>query len=129
MTQPPSIVGTSAFDPVARVSPHERLKEMREQCPVFRDEPVKTWFLTRYDNVRETVNDRTLWRHWTNAEEGSLLRRMDRDDETDRIDSILSLDEPDHSRVRLPLAKAFYARITAMKPQNRFPAVIRLGRK
>lgn len=117
MTQPPSIVGTSAFDPVARVSPHERLKEMREQCPVFRDEPVKTWFLTRYDNVRETVNDRTLWRHWTNAEEGSLLRRMDRDDESDRIDSILSLDEPDHSRVRLPLAKAFYARITAMKPQ------------
>ena len=117
MTQPPSIVGTSAFDPVARVSPHERLKEMREQCPVFRDEPVKTWFLTRYDDVRETVNDRTLWRHWINAEEGSLLRRMDRDDESDRIDSILSLDEPDHSRVRLPLAKAFYARITAMKPQ------------
>ncbi|KRB40002.1 cytochrome P450 [Phenylobacterium sp. Root700] len=117
MTQPPSIVGTSAFDPVARVSPHERLKDMREQCPVFRDEPVKTWFLTRYENVRDTVNDRTLWRHWSNAEEGSLLRRMDRDDESDRIDSILSMDEPDHSRVRLPLAKAFYARITAMKPQ------------
>ena len=31
MTQPPSIVGTSAFDPVARVSPHERLKEMRAE--------------------------------------------------------------------------------------------------
>jgi hypothetical protein len=27
------------------------------------------------------------------------------------------MDEPDHSRVRLPLAKAFYARINAMKPQ------------
>ncbi|MBP6878508.1 MAG: hypothetical protein KBC34_10835 [Phenylobacterium sp.] len=112
-----SIVETSAFDPVARVSPHERLKDLREQCPVHRDEAVKTWFLTRYGDVRETVNDRNLWRHWSRSEEGALLRRMDRDDEGDRIDSILSLDEPDHSRVRLPLAKAFYARINAMKPQ------------
>ena len=112
-----SIVETSAFDPVARVSPHERLKDLREQCPVHRDEGVKTWFLTRYGDVRDTVNDRSLWRHWSRSEEGALLRRMDRDDEGDRIDSILSLDEPDHSRVRLPLAKAFYARINAMKPQ------------
>ncbi len=112
-----SIVETSAFDPVARVSPHERLKDLRQQCPVHRDEAVKTWFLTRYGDVRETVNDRSLWRHWSRSEEGALLRRMDRDDEGDRIDSILSLDEPDHSRVRLPLAKAFYARINAMKPQ------------
>ena len=42
-----SIVETSAFDPVARVDPHGRLKDLREQCPVHRDEPVKTWFLTR----------------------------------------------------------------------------------
>ena len=117
MSGPWSIVETSAFDPVARSDPHGRLKELREQCPVHRDEAVKTWFLTRYGDVRETVNDRSLWRHWSRSEEGALLRRMDRDDEGDRIDSILSLDEPDHSRVRLPLAKAFYARINAMKPQ------------
>ena len=101
-----SIVETSAFDPVARVSPHERLKDLREQCPVHRDEGVKTWFLTRYGDVRDTVNDRSLWRHWSRAEEGALLRRMDRDPDAPRQDSILLLDEPDHSRVRLPLAKA-----------------------
>lgn len=112
-----SIVETSAFDPVARENPHGRLKDLREQCPVMRDEPIKTWFLTRYADVRETVNDRSLWRHWSNSEEGALLRRMDSDQEGPRVDSILSLDEPDHSRVRLPLAKAFYARINAMKPQ------------
>jgi cytochrome P450 len=112
-----SIVETSAFDPVARVDPHGRLKELREQCPVHRDEPVKTWFLTRYGDVRQTVNDRSLWRHWSRSEEGALLRRMDDGEERQRIDSILSLDEPDHSRVRLPLAKAFYARINVMKPQ------------
>lgn len=120
MSGPWSIVETSAFDPVARADPHGRLKELREQCPVLRDEPVKTWMLTRYADVRETVNDRSLWRHWTRSEPGALLRRMDRDPQPGdppRIDSILSLDEPDHSRVRLPLAKAFYARINAMKPQ------------
>ena len=117
MAGPWNIVETSAFDPVARVDPHGRLKDIREQCPVLRDEPVKTWLLTRYGDVRETVNDRSLWRHWSHSEEGALLRRMDDGEAPRRVDSILSLDEPDHSRVRLPLAKAFYARINAMKPQ------------
>jgi len=112
-----SIVETTAFDPVARANPHERLRNLREQCPVLRDEPVKTWMLTRYADVRETVNDRSLWRHWSRSEKGALLRRMDQDPDAPRVDSILSMDEPDHSRVRLPLAKAFYARINAMKPQ------------
>ncbi|HBF90750.1 MAG TPA: cytochrome P450, partial [Hyphomonas atlantica] len=34
-----------------------------------------------------------------------------------RRTSILFLDDPDHARVRPPLAKAFYARIQKMKPQ------------
>ena len=107
MAGPWSIVETSAFDPVARDDPHRRLKDLREQCPVLRDEPVKTWMLTRYGDVRETVNDRSLWRHWSRSEKGALLRRMDDGEAPERVDSILSLDEPDHSRVRLPLAKAF----------------------
>lgn len=112
-----SIIGTSAFDPVARVDPHPKLKALREECPVFRDEGVKTWLLTRYADVRQTVNDRSLWRHNRLAEEGALARMGARDEALDGPTSILHLDEPDHSRVRLPLAKAFYARITAMKPQ------------
>lgn len=113
-----SIIETSAFDPVARESPHERLKDIRQACPVMRDEPIKTWLLTRYEDVRQTVNDRSMWRHNRHAEDGALLKRMDQpQDDRPRVDSILSLDEPDHSRVRLPLAKAFYARINAMKAQ------------
>jgi len=116
--QDASIIGTTAIDPVARVSPHDKLKALREGCPVFRDEWAKTWFLTRYEDVRATVNDRSLWRHSDHAEEGALGRRnRDERPEEARVDSILSLDEPDHSRVRLPLAKAFYARINGLKPQ------------
>jgi cytochrome P450 len=67
--------------------------------------------------VRTTVNDRSFVRHPLNAEEGSISRQLVSDEENPRRTSILFLDEPDHSRVRPPLAKAFYARINKMKAE------------
>lgn len=117
---PSGIIDISAFNPEARANPHPRLKALRETCPVFRDENVKTWLLTRYEDIRATVNDRSFVRHPTNAEEGSLSRALiDSRADEDMMErtSILFLDDPDHSRVRLPLAKTFYARINKMKPE------------
>lgn len=115
---PKSIMEISAFDPAARDDPHPRLKALRETCPVMRDEAVKTWLLSGYENVRSTVNDRTFVRHPKNAEEGSMTRMMvDPDDPDGRRSSILFQDDPDHSRNRLPLVKAFYARIKKMEPE------------
>lgn len=115
---PTSIMEISAFDPEARDNPHPRLKAVREACPVMRDEGVKTWLLTRYDDVRSTVNDNTFVRHPINAEEGSMTRMMiDPDDPEGRRSSILFLDDPDHARNRKPLVKAFYARIKKMEPE------------
>lgn len=110
---------TSAFDPEARENPYPRLKAVQEQCPVFRDDVLMSWFLTRYADVKSVANDRTLWRHPTNAEEGSFSRRLvnpELDEETQkRSGSILFLDDPDHARIRQPLMKAFYARVAKMK--------------
>lgn len=115
---PTSIMEISAFDPEARDDPHPRLKALRETCPVMRDEAVKTWLLTRYDDIRATVNDRTFLRHPIHAEEGSMSRMLvDPDDPEGRRSSILFQDDPDHSRNRLPLVKAFYARIKKMEPE------------
>ncbi|MCR9270805.1 MAG: cytochrome P450 [Hyphomonadaceae bacterium] len=115
---PSSIMEISAFDPDARDDPHPRLKALRDSCRVLRDEAVKTWLLTHYDDVRATVNDRTFVRHPINAEEGSMTRMMvDPDDPDGRRSSILFQDDPDHSRNRLPLVKAFYARIKKMEPE------------
>ena len=116
---PQSVIEVTAFMPDARNDPHPKLKALREHCPVMRDEMAKTWFLTRYADVRETVNDRSFVRHPLNAEEGSMSRHLveDEDEENPRRTSILFLDEPDHSRVRPPLAKAFYTRINRMKAQ------------
>lgn len=114
-----SIMEVSALDPEARGDPHPKLKALREACPVYRDQAGKAWMLTRYDDVRATVNDRSLWRGPSRAEKGAIVRGLD-DGESARGEdshSILFMDEPDHSRVRLPLAKAFYGRINAMKAE------------
>lgn len=109
-----SIIELSAFNPAARDNPHPMLKAMRETCPVFRDEAAKAWFLSRYGDVRETVNDRSFVRHPAKAEPGSISARFV-EQGRDRRPSILFLDDPDHARIRQPLAKAFYARINRMR--------------
>lgn len=115
---PTSLLQISAFDADARENPHPRLKALRETCPVLRDEAVKTWLLTRYDDIRATVNDRTFVRQPSKAEKGSLSRMLaNPDDPNGRRSSILFQDDPDHSRNRLPLVKAFYARIKKMEPE------------
>ena len=114
---PQSVLEVTAFSPDARNDPHPPLEALRHNCPVLRDEMAKTWFLTRYADIRETVNDRSFVRHPLNAEEGSISRQLIEDDDQPRRTSILFLDDPDHARVRPPLAKAFYTRIQKMKPQ------------
>lgn len=123
MTQAESdktILGTTSFDEDARVDPHPKLKAIRETSPLLRDDTVKTWFFTTYDEVRTTVNDPTVPRGREFAEEGSLLNLMRSENEDlrpDRLESILMLDDPDHTRIRRPFMKAFYARINAMKDE------------
>lgn len=114
---PESIFEVSAFDPAGRENPHPGLKALRQSCPVMRDEAAGTWFLTRYDDIRAVVNDRSYVRLPSKAEEGSLSHRLVEDDNEMDQPSILFLDDPDHARIRQPLAKAFYARIQKMKAE------------
>lgn len=116
-----SVLQLSAFDPVARADPHARLKPLRETCPVWRDESTKTWVLSRYADVRAVVSDRTLWRNGVHAEEGSFARMLLNEEKKDlpagERQSILTMDDPDHARIRTPLAKALYARVAKARPK------------
>jgi cytochrome P450 len=99
------------------------LKELREQCPVAHDEKARIVMLTRYKDIREILNDRSLWR---GPEKGEPSRGRDRllndtfevDPETGvlRTLSMMQMDDPDHSRVRTPIAKALYARASRSRP-------------
>ena len=117
-----SFFQTTALDPEARVDPYPRLKALQEKCPVMRDEGAGAWIVTRYADVRAVVNDRTLWRHPRRAEQTAVTQvQIAAVEGLDPVymegESILFLDEPDHSRIRVPLAKALYARVAKSRPR------------
>lgn len=115
---PSSLLEISAFDPVARDNPHPRMRALREDGRVMRDEGLKTWLLSHYDDIRSTVNDSTFVRHPTKAEEGSMARMLvDAQDPESYRTSILFMDDPDHARNRRPLMQAFYSRIKKMEAE------------
>ncbi len=113
---PQSILELSAFNPVARDNPHPLLQSLQAHCPVMRDETAKVWVLSRHKDIRDTVSDRSFVRHPLNADPESITARLV-EEGRERRTSILFLDDPDHARIRQPLAKAFYARINRMRPE------------
>ncbi len=123
----PSLLQTTALSDEGRADPYPILKEMRERCPVHRDPMIGSTVIVRYDDVRETLADRTLWRDPLKAEEGAILARRLRapspgtegikDRHGNPLTSILLLDDPDHARIRQPLTQAFYARAARCKTQ------------
>jgi len=115
---PTSILEISAFDPEAREDPHPRMRALREEGRVLRDDSVKAWLLSHYDDIRTTVNDGTFVRHPSKAEEGSITRMLaDPGDPEGARTSILFMDDPDHARNRGPLMQAFYQRIKKMEAE------------
>ena len=117
----PSILQLTPLDPAYRADPHRALDDLRSRCPVHRDETIGSFILTRYDDVRSLVSDRTLWRDPVHAEPAARLARgFDAIPEgvpRSEASSILTLDDPDHARIRQPLTQAFYARIARFRPE------------
>jgi cytochrome P450 len=118
----PSIFELTPLNPTFRADPHVVLDDLRARCPVRRDETAGSFILTRYEDVRGLVSDRTLWRDPMNAEEAAVMQRRFADPSIEGLPrgettSILMLDDPDHARIRQPLTQAFYARVAKFKPQ------------
>ena len=118
----PSILDLTPLNETYRVDPHQVLDDLRGRCPMHQDAASGSVIVTRYEDVRAVVNNRDLWRDPTNAEEGALLQRRQLAEippGTPRtsVSSILTLDDPDHSRIRQPLAQALYARVAKFKPE------------
>jgi cytochrome P450 len=117
----PTFLQLTPLDPKYRADPHEALDDLRARCPVYRDETAGSFILTRYDDVRTLISDRTLWRDPINAEPEARLSRGSNEfpqgvPRSEAV-SILTLDDPDHARIRQPLTQAFYARIARFRPQ------------
>lgn len=116
-----SVIEITSLDAESRIDPDPKLHAVRAAYPAFRDEAAKVWLLTRYGDVRAALNDRSMLRYPGHAEPGSITRNMSNpntpaDTPMSERQSILLLDDPDHSRIRNPLAKALYARVAKVKP-------------
>ena len=107
------------IDPAYRADPYTVLAELRERCPVRLDPAFNQYVLTRYEDVKAIVNDRTLLRHPREADPASMFHRFI--EQRDQVnpgaegESILFMDDPDHARVRTPLTKVFYKRAGKMR--------------
>src|ERR1700742_882499 len=103
---------------VAPEDRHRQMEMLRATAPCYRHEASKTFVLTRMADVRALLTDNTQWRNPDLAEEGALVKTFkpaDMNRPGDREGGMGFLDEPDHSRVRLPIARAFNRRVAAMR--------------
>lgn len=118
----PSILELTPYNEAFRADPHALLDDLRARCPAHADPVSGSVLFTRYEDVRGIVNDRTLWRDPIRAEEGAVMQRrfvaaVDPSLPRSSTTSILMLDDPDHARVRQPLAQALYARVAKFRPE------------
>jgi cytochrome P450 len=118
----PTLLELTPFNPVYQADPHVVLDDLRSRCPAHKDSGSGSLLLTRYADVRAVVNNRDLWRSPERAEEGAILQRhliSQRPEGVPRthVTSILTLDDPDHARIRQPLSQALYARVARFRPQ------------
>jgi hypothetical protein len=106
-------------DPVGRLNPNNRLDRLRSVCPVIYDAHLGGYLLTRHDDIRGLLRDRTLFRNPDKAaSETAALKRVAlfAPGKDEHRYSLILLDEPDHSRVRVPLAQALNARMVKCRP-------------
>ncbi len=117
----PSLLDLTPFNAAYQADPHSVLDDLRGRCPAHRDDKSGSLVLTRYADVRAVVNNRELWRNPERAEAGATLQRhlvAQRPEGVPRthVTSILTLDDPDHARIRQPLSQALYARVAKFRP-------------
>ncbi|HEY1751910.1 MAG TPA: cytochrome P450 [Caulobacteraceae bacterium] len=119
----PTIFQLTPLNPAYREDPYAVLADLRRRCPVVHDATMGSYLVTRYSDVRPIVSDLTLWRDPLRGEEEVIIRRFGAeaaaalDGPRGETSSILTLDDPDHARIRQPLAQALYARVAKFRPE------------
>jgi cytochrome P450 len=107
-----------SFDPTDTgflADPYPTLAALREEAPVFYEESLGRWFVTRHADVRACLRDRRLGRNFrhvgTEEEFGAepLDPRRRAFWDTERW-SLLWLEPPEHTRIRKLVAAAFTPR-------------------
>lgn len=98
---------------------------MGEKDPTHRDTMLNRWFVSRHDNVHQIlrnkrfiVDQRNISQPFPERPDWEVEREPER-----REPSMLSLDEPDHRRLRNIVSKAFTPRAV----EDFHPRITRVG--
>jgi hypothetical protein len=108
------------LDPAFRREPDAVLDALREAEPVHYDAVFKRYVLTRHDDAKALLHDRSLSVDPRNAADGTFEQMFLRltDDGEPGEPSMLFLDPPAHTRLRGLVNKAFTARaVEALAPR------------
>ena len=110
------------YDPGFLADPYPALGRVREATPIFRNKETGQWMLTRFADVYETLRDRRLGRVYHHRYSHAELGQPEPDlrwtafHQHERW-SLLSLEPPDHTRIRKLVSKVFTSRsVTTLTP-------------
>jgi cytochrome P450 len=117
----PTGLELTALDPVFREHPHDRLDRLRAEDPVHRDAELERLFLTRFDDVRAVLSNRSLSVDPRKAPDMARRRATLGGALPDGSQpSMLLLDDPDHKRLRGLVSQAFNQHsVEAWRPRIR----------
>jgi len=108
------------MDPAYIADPYPALNALRESAGAGADATHAQWYVTRYDDVRHVLYDRRLSADIRNAAPmtSGWFVAQSRGEVTNEQISMLLLDEPDHTRLRKLVNKAFTPRaVETMRPR------------
>jgi cytochrome P450 len=115
----PTGLQLTALDPVFREQPHDHLDRLRAEAPVHRDAAMERLFLTRFEDVRAVLSNRSLSVDPRKAPDAARRRTMMGSGLPEGFQpSMLLLDDPDHKRLRGLVSQAFNQRsVEAWRPR------------
>ncbi|WP_420451226.1 cytochrome P450 [Ilumatobacter sp.] len=99
-------------DPSFTHDPYPALAALREAGPIHLHEPSGRWLVTRFDDVATALRDRRLGRSYTHLHDHAEMGRPEPDPRWSSFHeherwSLLSLEPPDHTRLRRLVSKVF----------------------
>ena len=117
-----AVAGFDLTDPALLQNPYPALAALREAAPVIWYEPSSQWLVTRWADVHAALRDRRLGRIFEHRYTFEEFGRTEPDPrwaafrEHERW-NLLSLEPPDHTRIRSLISRAFTPRsIADMRP-------------